>query len=82
MILETIASVLGWSMVINFGIFLVWVVAMIFMPELTYKTQSLVSSIGREDFNKIMYKLMGQYKIALLLTHFGPYVAIRIVLCT
>ena len=78
--METVASVFGWSMVINFGIFLIWVVAMTLMPDLTYKTQSLVTQISREDFDKAMYKMMGQYKIALLVTHFGPYIALRIVM--
>lgn len=79
MSVENVLAVLGWSMVINFGIFFVWVLAMKFMPELTYRTQSLVTSISREEFDRIMYTMMGQYKIAMLITHFGPYVALRIV---
>jgi hypothetical protein len=82
MTMETIASVLGWSMVINFSIFLLWVLALKVMPEWTYRTQTFVTSISREDFDKIMYKIMGQYKIALLVTHFGPYIALRILLST
>jgi hypothetical protein len=54
MTIENLIAVLGWSMVINFGIFLVWVIFTKAMPELTYKTQTLV-------------------------THFGPYMALRIV---
>ena len=77
---ETITSVLGWSMVVNFTIFLIWVIAMMLMPNLTYKTQSLFTSITREEFDLVMYKIMGQYKILMLITHFGPYVALRIVL--
>jgi hypothetical protein len=80
MTMETVASVLGWSMVINFSIFLIWVLAMKLMPDWTYKTQTLVTSISREDFDKLMYKMMGQYKIALLVTHVGPYIALRIVM--
>ena len=79
MSIENVLAVLGWSMVINFGILFVWVLAMKFMPELTYRTQTLVTSISREEFDRIMYKMMGQYKIAVLITHFGPYVALRIV---
>ena len=79
MTVENVMAVLGWSMVINFGIFLLWVMAMRLMPDLTYRTQSLVTSISREDFDKIMYEMMGKYKLALLVTHFGPYVAMRIV---
>jgi len=80
MTMEILASVLGWSMVINFGIFLIWVLAMKIMPDLTYRTQSLVTSISRKEFDKIMYTMMGQYKIAMLITHFGPYVALRIIM--
>jgi hypothetical protein len=79
MSIENILAVLGWSMVVNIGILLIWVLAMKFMPELTYRTQSLVTSISREEFDRIMYTMMGHYKIALLITHFGPYVALRIV---
>lgn len=77
---ETITSVLGWSMVVNFAIFFLWVIAMKLMPNLTYKTQSLVTSITREEFDLVMYKIMGQYKVLMLITHIGPYVALRIVM--
>jgi hypothetical protein len=79
MTIQNTLAVLGWSMVVNFGVLLVWFLALKFMPDLTYRTQTFVTSISREDFNRIMYKLMGQYKMAILLTHFGPYIAIRIV---
>ncbi|MCH9695429.1 MAG: hypothetical protein K0U72_13035 [Gammaproteobacteria bacterium] len=76
---QDVTAVLGWSMVLNFTVFLIWVLAMTTMPNLTYRTQALVSSISRDDYEKIMYRLLGQYKLALLLTHVGPYVALRIV---
>ena len=80
MTVENTLAVLGWSMVVNFGILLIWVLAMKLMPNLTYRTQSLVTSISRDDFDIIMYTMMGQFKLALLITHFGPYVALRIVI--
>ena len=80
MTVHDVLAVLGWSMLINFGILLVWGLAMILAPDFTWRLQSLVTSISREDFDRVMYMLMGQYKLALLLTHFGPYVAIRIVM--
>lgn len=79
MMIENTLAVLGWSMVVNFGIFLVWALALALAPDLTYRTQSLVSSISREDFDRLMYTMMGQYKIALFVTHVGPYIALRIV---
>jgi hypothetical protein len=79
MTIENALAVLGWSMVVNFGILFVWVLALKLMPDLTYRTQTLITSVSREEFDRIMYTMMGQYKIALLVTHFGPYVALRIV---
>ena len=79
MTVENTLAVLGWSMVVNFGILLIWVLAQKLMPDLTYRTQSFFTSISREEFDRVMYMMMGQYKLALLVTHFGPYVALRIV---
>ena len=79
MMIENTLAVLGWSMVVNFGVFLIWVLAMLLAPDLTYRTQSIVSNISREDFDRIAYTMMGHYKIALLITHLGPYIALRIV---
>lgn len=76
---QDLTAVLGWSMALNFTVFFIWVLAMILMPNLTYKTQGLVSPISRADYDRIMYRLLGQYKLALLLTHVGPYIAMRIV---
>jgi hypothetical protein len=79
MAIENILAVLGWSMVVNFGILLFWALVMKLMPNLTYRTQSIITPISREDFDKIMYTMMGQLKIALMVTHIGPYLALRIV---
>jgi len=79
MTVENTLAVLGWSMVVNFGILLVWALALMLMPDLTYRIQSLVTRISREDFDRIMYTMMGHYKIALFVTHLGPYIALRIV---
>lgn len=79
MTIENALAVLGWSMVVNFGILLLWALALKLMPDLLYRTQSIVTSISREDLDRTMYTLMGQYKLALLVTHFGPYIALRIV---
>jgi hypothetical protein len=38
-----------------------------------------VTNISREELDRLMYTMMGQYKLALLVTHFGPYIALRIV---
>jgi len=79
MTIENTLAVLGWSMVVNFGILFIWFLALKLMPDLTYRTQSIVTKISREDFDRSMYSMMGHYKIALFVSHFGPYIALRIV---
>ena len=79
MTIDNLLAVLGWSMVINFGVFLLWALAMMTIPDFVFRTQSIVTSISREDMDRIAYELMGKYKIALLVTHVGPYIALRIV---
>ncbi len=79
MTIQNTLAILGWSMVVNFGVLFIWFSALKLMPDLTYRTQTFVTDISREDFDRIMYTLMGQYKMAIILTHFGPYIALRIV---
>jgi len=76
---HNLMAVIGWSMVVNFTVFFIWILALKLMPNLTYKTQTIVTSISREEFDRLMYRMMGQYKLALLVTHVGPYIALRIV---
>ncbi len=79
MAVENILAVLGWCMVLNFGVILIWALALMLAPNLTYHTQRFVTRISQEDFERIMYKLIGQYKLGVLLFNFAPYVAMRIV---
>ena len=80
MTVDNTLAVLGWCMVINFGVLLIWALAMMLAPNLTYRTQRLVTSISQEDFERIIYQMMGCYKLGILLFNFAPYIAIRIVL--
>ncbi|MCJ7590027.1 MAG: hypothetical protein MUO51_01585 [Woeseiaceae bacterium] len=79
MTVENALAVLGWCMVVNFGILMIWAVAMMVAPNLTYRTQRLVTSISQEEFERTIYRLMGQYKLGILFFNFAPYIALRIV---
>ena len=79
MTVENTLAVLGWCMVINFGLIIIWALALVFAPNLTYRTQRLVTRISQEDFELTIYKLIGQYKLGVMLFNFAPYVALRIV---
>ena len=79
MTVDNVIAVLGWCMVINFGLLLFWLLAIMLMPNLVYRTQGLVTSMSREDLDRTMYHLMGQFKFAVIILNLAPYIALRIV---
>ena len=74
----TLVSMLGWSMVVNFIVLAIWAFSMLLMPGVVYRLQRPFAPISRDDWQRVMYRLIGQYKILLLVTHVGPYLALRI----
>lgn len=79
MSIENLLAVLGWCMVVNISVVLLLGLAMVFAPDLIYRTQRLVVHISREEFELTLYRMMGHYKLGILLFNFSPYVALRIV---
>lgn len=78
MTVEELRTVLGWCMVINFGLMLLWLLCMKVAPDLTYRTQALMTNISREEFDRSMYNFMGYFKLGIILLNFSPYIALRI----
>lgn len=79
MTVDNIIAVLGWCMVVNFGLLLFWLLAIRLMPNLVYRSQALVTSMSREDLDHTLYRLMGQFKFAVIIFNLAPYIALRIV---
>ncbi len=79
MTVDNSIAVLGWCMVINFGLMLFWVLAIWLMPNVVYRSQALFTSMSREDLDRTMYRLIGQFKFAVIIFNLAPYLALRIV---
>lgn len=79
MTVDNTIAVLGWCMVVNFGLLLFWFLAIQLMPNLVYRSQALVTSMSREDLDRTLYRLMGQFKLAVIIFNLAPYIALRIV---
>lgn len=79
MTVDNVIAVLGWCMVINFGLMLFWMLAIWLMPNFVYRSQGLVTSMNREDLDRTLYQLMGQFKFAVIIFNLAPYIALRIV---
>lgn len=79
MTLQTVQEILGWSTVINIGIFLYWFLAMMFAHDLVYRFHARWFKLTLEQFDAIHYASMGGYKIAIVMLNIVPYFALRIV---
>jgi uncharacterized membrane protein YukC len=64
--------------VVNVSLLALWGLCFVFLPELTYRTQSRFVAIPRETWNVVMYSFLGLYKIVVLVFVVIPYVSLLI----
>jgi hypothetical protein len=80
MTVEQIAAVLGWCTLINLGLLIWWFLFVVFAHDLTYQMHSKWFKIPLEQFDAIHYRLMGVFKMGVILFNLVPYLALRIVM--
>ena len=66
-----------WCTVVNLGIFVYWVGWLVFAPEMVYKIQSRFFPIDRENYNRIIYFLVGLYKLQIIILFLIPYLVLE-----
>jgi len=77
--LDTLRDVLLWSMVINYGVLLIWFAAFTVAHDRIYALHHRWFSISRETFDALHYGSMAAYKIGVLLLNLAPLVALWLV---
>ena len=77
--IDFIAAILGWSMVFNYGLLLVWMMFLMSARLWTYQLHNRWFNISDQEFGVAHYRGMMQFKLAILLFNMAPYLAIRIV---
>jgi hypothetical protein len=68
---------LAWCTVINLGILLYWILALVFAHDFVFKIHRWWFEISEESFDEIHYIMMGNYKLAVLLLNLTPYLVLR-----
>ena len=76
--LETLTAFFQWMTILNVGLLALWAVFFLFLPDLTYRTQSLFVTIPRETWNVVMYSFLGLHKVLVIVFVIIPYVALLI----
>lgn len=76
MTVELLRAVLGWSIVINYAVLLLWFVMFAFAHDWLYRLHGRWFAMPVERFNAIHYGGMAIYKIGIFLFSLAPYLAL------
>ena len=77
---QMLCEMLGYSSIINYSILLVWFIFFMFAKNWMYNLHSKWFSILPEEFDKIHYKLMAQFKLLIFVFNLAPFFALCIIL--
>ena len=79
MSIETIRDALLWCTIINYGILLVWFLALCAARDGIHRLHGRWFRLSAEQFDVLHYSGMAIYKIGILLFNLVPYIALLIV---
>ena len=74
---DNLRTFFGWCTVINLGILLYWIIALVFARELVFWAHTSAVEISKESFAEINYAMMGYFKLAVILFNVTPYLVLR-----
>ena len=76
--IETLTEFLGWSLVINVAILTLSTLGVIAMRRTIVGIHSKLFSLEESDTVKAHFQYLAQYKIAIIVLNFSPYLALKI----
>ena len=79
MTFELVRDVFAWSIVLNLALLVYWFLLIAFAPGWVYRLHARWSMISRADFDRIHYRGMVYFKLAIFFVFVMPYLAMRIV---
>ncbi|VAV85818.1 hypothetical protein MNBD_DELTA01-874 [hydrothermal vent metagenome] len=80
MTVEIVRDMLMWSLLINWGVLLLWFFMIAFAHDWVYRLHTRWFKLSRESFDKLHYGLMGAFKLLIFIFNLAPYIALRIVI--
>jgi hypothetical protein len=67
-----------WCSILNGGLLTLWVIMMMFAPDLVYRTQYRWFPLSKEVFAETMYRFLGHYKLLFLMFNLVPLIALKL----
>ena len=68
-----------WCTIINSGLLMFWAVIFMSAPDLVYRIQSKFFPISRENFEVVLYSLLGFFKMLVIVFNLVPWLALLII---
>ena len=65
-----------WCLIINAGILLLWFIIFLAARDTIYRIHNRWFQISEEKFSSIHYRLLAQYKLAIVLLNLVPWIAL------
>jgi len=75
---ETLREFLGWCSVINIGVLLLSSIMVVLMRGWIVKLHARMTGIDEEELPVLYFKILGNYKMLIVLFNVVPYIALRI----
>ena len=73
-----LAEFFGWCTIINLGIYLFTVIALILFRDMAFRINARIFSISQKDVARVSFQYVGAYKLAITMLCFVPWVALKI----
>ncbi len=80
MTIEAVRDILLWCSVINMGLLMFSFLMLSATRQWVYKIHTKWLPMTEQQFNAIIYSILGAYKISVFIFNIVPYIAIRIVM--
>ncbi len=75
----TLTDFFMWCTIINGSIYILWVMFLVFTPDLVYRIQSKFFPMPRETYNVVIYSFLGAFKLLFMFFNVVPYVSLLII---
>jgi hypothetical protein len=76
--IATWTSFFGWMTIVNMGIYLVTVIALMLMRGFAYRTKARIFRISEADVAKETFRYVGFYKLAITVFCFAPWLSLKL----
>ncbi|RUM90310.1 MAG: hypothetical protein DSZ27_08665 [Thiomicrospira sp.] len=80
MTVEQLQVFLGWSVVFNISLLLVWFVFFTFAHRWMYRLHALWFELSVERFDQVHYSGMAFYKLMIVMFNLVPYLALLMIM--